>query len=111
MVKCITIGSLRKRVEIQQRVRTADGVGGWSNSWLTTQTVYANIEPVSAKEALFGMQNEHTISHRITIRYTEGFTADYRVKFGSRTFDIKGIRNIEERERFMILDCLEGGAI
>ena len=109
-MKCVPIGSLRKRVEIQSRSRTADGVGGWTSAWLKKKGVYAKIEPVSSREALYGMQNELTISHRITIRETDVIGSD-RIYFNGRTFNIQGIRNIEERNRYMILDCLEGGAI
>ena len=114
MVNAVPIGQLRHRVEIQRRVRTADGYGGWTNAWVTADTVYAKVEPVSARESLFGMQLDHRITHRVTMRYcadtTKMPTTDSRLVHKSRTFNIHGIRDIEERIRYRQLDCEEGGA-
>jgi len=101
---------LRRKIQIQERLRVPDGVGGSYDSWSTVKTAWAKIEPLSSRETLFGMQLQLNVTHRITIRYTTGFDADYRILYGTRTFNIVGIRNPEERNKWLILDCEEGGA-
>jgi SPP1 family predicted phage head-tail adaptor len=113
-VNAVPIGQLRHRVEVQRRNRTADGYGGWTNTWETKGYFYARVEPVSAREALFAMQLDHRITHRVTMRYCENPDispmTDDRIVHKGRTFNIMGVRDIEERIRYFQLDCEEGGA-
>jgi SPP1 family predicted phage head-tail adaptor len=43
----------------------------------------------------------------VVIRYRTGVTAAMRVVWRSRTFDILGIVNKDERRHFLTLDCQE----
>ena len=114
-MNAVSIGSLRHQIEVQKRVRTSDGYGGHTNTWTTEANMWASVEPVSARESLFGMQLDHRVTHRVTLRYcglfeTAGFNTDYRIIHRDRTFNIIGKRDIEERLRYWVLDCEEGGA-
>ena len=48
------------------------------------------------------------VTHRIKMRYVAGLTNKMRLVFGTRTFDILDIDNVEERNVEMILTCKEG---
>jgi SPP1 family predicted phage head-tail adaptor len=105
----MSIGTLRKRLVIESKTRTSDNMGGATVSWATHTTVWGEIKPRSANEAFWAKHLEHRVTHTITIRYLSTITSDMRITFGSRTFHIKGIRNLEEeRNRFTVLDCQEG---
>lgn len=104
------IGRLRHRVIIEQRTRTADGAGGGTIIWSTYATVWAMIEPMSAKEIMWAKHLEHRVSHKVYIRHLNGVTSDMRVSFDSRTFQINGIRTILEKNRFIELTLQEGSA-
>ena len=51
---------------------------------------WAAIWPVRAKEARENMREGVTITHNIRILYRSGITHEMRVKYGTRTFEIKG---------------------
>lgn len=105
----MTIGSLRHRVAIQTRTDVADGMGGKTSSWATVATVWAKIEPLSAREQFFAGKTDHRITHRITMR-PRTITHAQRLVFGARTFQIHGVRELEERNRWVVVDCEEGVA-
>jgi len=95
------IGQLNKRVEIQAPVSVSDGMGGSTESFNALATVWAAIWPVSATEQVQTMQNVMTISHRIRIRYRSGMLASYRIKFGTRYFNIVSIVNPNEKNEWL----------
>jgi len=39
-----------------------------------------------------------TATHEIEIRYLKGLTAECRIQYGSRTFTLNSVRNIDERQ-------------
>lgn len=106
----VNIGSLNSRIEIQSATRTADGAGGATNVWatITNGTVWANVESMSAFEVFAAIQRQHRVTHKITLRYMTSLTSGMRVKFGTRTFNIRGIKNLDERNAKMELTCEEG---
>ena len=106
----VEIGEMRNRIIIQSQTRTADSMGGFTVAWAEFKTVWAKVEPMSASQVFWARHLEHRVTHRITMRYLAGVTSDMRISFGSRIFHIKGIRNIEERNRFMELVAEEGAA-
>lgn len=46
-------------------------------------------------------------THKVTIRYRSGVTTQMRVAFGSRTLNINGIINRDERNVELTLMCEE----
>lgn len=99
--------SLRKRITIQSRALTSDGGGGYTEVWSNTATVFAQVRPVKADERLFAFKLQSKISHRITIRYRVGITADMRVKMGTRYFSIISVINPDEANQKLELMCEE----
>jgi SPP1 family predicted phage head-tail adaptor len=89
----IRSGELKNRVELQAQVRTPDGMGGFSNSWLTICTLWAAIWPVRATEVVEGARPVATVTHRIRIRYRNGISPKLRVKFGSKYFSVESVIN------------------
>ena len=86
-------GDLKNSIELQSQVRTPDGLGGFSSTWLTTCTIWAAIWPVSAKETIEGARPVSAITHRIRIRYRHGVKTSQRIKFGSKYFSIESVIN------------------
>lgn len=99
---------LRHRIAIQKRTQSPDGLGGFSESWITFASTWAKISPTSARERFFSEKLEHNITHKITIRYRSGISPDMRIQFGTRIFKINGIINPEERNIWLDLLCEEG---
>ncbi len=109
------IGEMRQRLILQKESRSEDGGGGAALSWTTVATVWASIEPVRAYEKVTGEKPVGSITHRITTRYEAAISpqpdAAMRFIWGSRTFNIRGVRNSSERNRFLLIDAEEGVAV
>lgn len=105
----IRAGELRHRVTIQAEDRQDDGQGGYTPMWRDVETVLASIQPISGNEALVARQLQDTVTHKVVMRYRPGITAAMRLKFGTRLFNIREVRNYDERNRRLELRCVEGG--
>lgn len=109
----IRTGTLRKRVQIQQRATTQDTFGQQSTTWTTLATVWADIEALSGREAMAAQAANVDISHTITVRYQSIFAqpkivATYRVLYNGRIFNVHSMENIEERNAIVVLTVSEG---
>lgn len=104
------IGPLRQRLYLQQESLGADTGGGGALSWTTIATLWAAVEPFSGKEALQAGRISGSITHRIRLRYDSSVTTAMRFLWGSRVFNIRDIRNINERNRVMEILAEEGVA-
>lgn len=98
--KDICVSDFRHKITIQTPARVPDGQGGWTVTYSTHIETWAKIEPLKASQIYFAQQNQHQISHKITMRYVSGLTADMRISFDSRLFEIREIRDLLERKRF-----------
>ena len=101
------IGQLDKRIELQSAAKVSDCMGGSTLTYSTSATVAAAIWPVSAKEMVAANAPSMTITHKIRIRYLSTVKASWRVKYGSRYFDIISIVNPNEDDRWLDLICKE----
>ena len=110
------IGSMRHRITIQRYTATADSGGGSSIAWNDVADIFASIQPSRVQESLFSDQMREVTSHLLTIRYRKDLTHKDRIfhsvfadgEIVSRTFAIKGIKNIDNKNKFMQLACVEG---
>jgi SPP1 family predicted phage head-tail adaptor len=109
---------LRHRVTFEKQVRLADGAGGWTESWTTERTCWANVEPLRGSEKLQALRRQHPVSHRITIRYNAAAAAYHRdANSDRRRIDFKGrkmriVAIVDPDERNVLLEILaeEGAA-
>ena len=100
-------GELRKRITIETPVRSADGVGEMVPAWSLFGVVWASIEPLSGNEKIQAQQVNANVDIKVTMRYLAGVVPAMRIRFGTRTFQIASVQNIEERNREMDLVCIE----
>jgi SPP1 family predicted phage head-tail adaptor len=114
----MSIGAMRSRVEIQKYTSTSDGGGGGSVAWSKVASVFAQITPKTARKNEFGEDNQQreVVTHLIKIRYRSDFTTKNRIHQtysrdgikATRTFNIKGIINVDNKFKYMELTCEEG---
>lgn len=114
MAKEITIGALRHRIQIQSLTLTPDGQGGQTESWTDLAAVWADVQPVSASERIYSRQTQYTRTHKVVIRYLEDLTSSvstaHRFLFDNRTFHIRGIRKMDEKKFWLLIDAEENVA-
>lgn len=111
------ISELRHRIKFQSLSRVPDGQGGYVSSWVdyvqpgaADAFVWAKIAPREARENYFTDQIRPTITHTIVVRKIDGITAEMRVVFGSRTFQIKGAFKYTEENWYMQIPAEENVA-
>ena len=104
------IGRLKHLVSLQKPTRTTDTGGGQAITFTTVAQIYVDIRPVSGKEAYEQGQLKETRTAEITTRYRDVLDTSFRILFGTRAFNIKHIKNVDERNKIFVLTCEEGVA-
>lgn len=99
-------GKLRHQVILQTMSRSSDGGGGASLTWADTETIWADINALSGEERYAAQKDTPVLSHEIIIRYRT-INPQQRIKFGSRLFDIEAVKNKDERNAMLTLECVE----
>lgn len=104
-------GRLRRVVTIMSPTLVRSGTGasiasGWS-AIANGTNVYADIDETTGKEQIQAGQVNPQRPVTITIRYLAGVTAECRVVYGTRTFQIASFVNLDQRNRVLVLTCLE----
>tara|TARA_R100000773_G_C4221020_1_gene119849 strand:+ start:1661 stop:1987 length:327 start_codon:yes stop_codon:yes gene_type:complete len=107
----VSIGRMRYPVTLQSPTVTRDAGGGLTESYTTLATLFADIRPVSGSEKYRQGKLQESVTHEIIVRYRSDIATNYRIVYESRNFNIRNIRNIDERDRFLKLICTEGEAI
>ncbi|WP_313319585.1 phage head closure protein [Stenotrophomonas sp.] len=87
----IGAGELRHRVLIQQHVTTRDDDGVAHTAWTDVATVWASVEPLSAREFIQSGQTQAAITARITIRYRADLQASMRILHRGQVYNIAGL--------------------
>jgi SPP1 family predicted phage head-tail adaptor len=107
-MKSFNPGVLDKRLTIQVKTQTADGMGGFSESWSTFATVFGAIWPTSAKEIVSNSALSGQITHKIRIWYLASVLSAMRILFNGRTFNIVAPPiNTNEANVTLDLLCME----
>jgi head-tail adaptor len=105
-------GLLRFQVQVQQPASTQDSLGSSSPGFVTVLTTMASVEDVNGREGYERTSLEYSsqITHRVRFRYPGsniGLGGGYRVLFGSRIFTVQYVVNVQQRNRVIILNCVE----
>ena len=99
--------------DVQSRTLTTDGGGSYTESWAAAfEDVPCRIVPISAQELQARGTTVEQISHKMfmghSIAGTEtAIAVDDRVSFDSRTFQVRGVLNVDELDRMLAVDLLE----
>ena len=105
-------GGLRHRITIEKPSYVRDSVGEPSLTWSAIGTVWADIQPVRARELIAGGKEKTEITHKVIIRYSSTLASQLdeacRILFGSRILSIVGVINTGERNQMIELACIEG---
>ena len=98
-------GQFNWRLMLEAPVEAADGAGGVTRSYVAIATLWASLEPVSARGNVIASALGATITHRIGIRYRADITLRHRFRDGSQIFRIVAMRNRDKR--FLDIDAEE----
>ncbi|MEX2990331.1 phage head closure protein [Serratia fonticola] len=109
-------GKLRHRVTPQRPImvqtpETGEVVKHWVNIAETTpdNAIYAEVYPLSAKEFVATQATKNVITTRFTIRYRADITADCRLLFRGKIYNIEGVLpDPVSGLEYLTLPCSEG---
>lgn len=110
----LNAGGLRHQISIQAQSTMQDATTGESSSvWNDVLTTWASIDTVSSMERYQrGTAGEFVaqVSHLVKIRWPGaeiGIAGGMKVLFGTRSFVIQTVENMQELNRVINLSCLE----
>lgn len=98
----VRAGQLRKQVTLSRAPQTTPDSDGFFEA-LSPSTVWASIEPYDASVA----DGTRMQASRVVIRYHAQVTVDTRILYGTRELFVKGVQNVGELNREMVLFCEE----
>lgn len=105
------VGKLRNKITIESHNFSNDTYGGITPTSQTTRiTAFAQIKPKTAKQIFnesTGERIQNPQEFEFLMRYRSGILTSYRIKFGTRLFDIKSIENDNEYDRYMKIVATE----
>ena len=101
------IGELNKRITIQTPTKASSGMGaGGTVTWTDYATVWAKAWTVSSDEGQQAGKTTLTRIQKFKIRFRRVMLADWRIKFGTKYFNITAI-DPDEKSEYMFLTCKE----
>lgn len=121
MVQCcdITTASLNTLIYIERRTRTADGQGGWIETWTADPEsgVWAKIQNTSGTERYEAQRVESLNLVNFFVRFRgDALGAPYwnatntRVRVRGRYFNVLAIVDLQMQKKWLRLYCQEGDA-
>jgi SPP1 family predicted phage head-tail adaptor len=100
-------GDLNRQITFQAPSRVADAMGSVTTTYVDVCTVWAAINPLIGREAVETLQEMAQISHRILVRYRRNVKPSWRIKYGTRYFNIVSIMNPAEDRKALEILCKE----
>lgn len=94
-------GRIRHRVRIEAPLRTPDGGGGATETWVTVAEAWAEISPAGGTERLEADRVAGRVTHVIHMRAGVNLAPEMRVVNGTRIFEIRAAIDLNERGRWL----------
>ncbi len=107
MAEFIDPGRLRTELSLRQGGIQLDELGGQMEDWAEIATVFAMIEPISARSLAGADQTQQAVSHRITMRWRGDVVVGMRLAGQGRVFDIVTVHDPDETGRYLVCRTLE----
>lgn len=101
------VGKLRHQIQIQQQSSTQDGFGQPLISWTTVRSTSAGKDLVSMREAFGSNQLTSHVTDIWTVRWSAGIEPGMRISWGSKSYKLQAINDVEGRNLWLHLLCLE----
>ena len=92
----------RHQIAFQAPLRVPDSRGGFTTSWTTVTTVYAETWTVSSQEK----DNSLIRVRKFKVRYRKVMQSEWRILYAGKYFNIASVDPDKNRE-FMFITCKE----
>src|SRR5690606_36164045 len=105
----VAAGPLRHRVTLQERQLTQDSYGSPVTEWVDVATLWAAVEPLSAREFIAAQAQQSQVTARIRIRYRPGVNGQMRILHRGKFYNIAGVlADKESGLEYLTLPVTEG---
>lgn len=98
------IGELRDKISILRKIKTGDGMGGWSVTESVIISPWAKVEAPKSKTGIIAQKDTEIRTHQVTMRYNCMVEAGDIVRFFDARLVVLAIRH-DSKRRWMFLDC------
>ncbi len=107
----VCVGDLDTIITLQDRAITPPlfGVEATETFTDTDPDIWSKLDTGRGQTIFDGTNEEVDITHKFTIRFINGITAQTWILFESQRLDIIDVEDLEERHEFMILRCNNRG--
>ncbi len=104
----MNIGLLRHRLTIQNPSRVADGRGGYTETWVSGETIWGDVQDLSARSRFFASQVVPGVTHEVRIRSRSDVKSGTRFLWGSRyLLATTAPINTDGKNVEMVVSCTE----
>jgi SPP1 family predicted phage head-tail adaptor len=107
----MALGEYRHRVQVERKTSTPDPDGGYLEVWLPLDppTWDCAIQAASLRDLqrISGGTVNATATHVLRGRYHAQLSADARILFRDRTFEVQSVHDREQRQMFLEVICHE----
>jgi SPP1 family predicted phage head-tail adaptor len=100
-------GARDRRIVIQSLTPTTTDGGEVTETAVTVCTIWAQIAPLTAREAWVAQQSQATTTHKIKILYRPGITHEMQATYAGRTFRFDSVVNLDEANRHLLITATE----
>ncbi len=100
-----------QRITLQARTVTRGTSGGANKVWSTVAEVWAAVRNFSGNERAASTQAGGQVAEartEFTLRWRSGVTADMRVLYQGRTYNVRHVNDLMARRETLILTCDTG---
>lgn len=101
-------GRLNRRIQIQVRSQSSDDYAQQLVSWSTVITCWARIRQLGGRELVTAQTIKAESTHEIEIRYRPGITAEHRIVYQGRVFNILNTTDPDTSHTSLLISCSEG---
>lgn len=107
MTRPPSIGDLRERVTLQQRIYASDGGGGVTESWSAIIALWAAVRTLGGEERLAADAISGRLTHEVWLHYRAGVTPAMRFEWRGRPLEIRAVFDPDGRQRRLKCLCAE----
>lgn len=104
---------LREAITFQERTRTSDGAGGYTETWAAVSgaPTRAYVRQLSSGEQWASQRTEGRSTHMIVVRYSAAINETMRAVIRGREYNLEPPNNVEMSDRWLEIKARLGVAI
>ena len=100
-------GALNQPVTLQKPTRSQGSAGQPKTTYADFATVWASAQPLRGREFVEALAYSAELTQNFRIYYVEQLTSEWRIKLRTRTLRIVQVVNVDERNEYMEMMCVE----